>query len=181
MKQWLIFAILALQPAVTAASQDTANGAWTLHGDAAMLMYPIRYPPGWKIEPLSQPGISLLRATAADGSAALEVYTGIHQGDIEARTLARSAIVNLLGHPEPGNAHVFRDSRRRLQGVFDEMATRGVLIGARAGVAVAMVGRSGQTTLAHYRVLLAPRQDPEGLLDHLVTEYFFGLVFTPPD
>ena len=176
-----LFAILVLLPLPGAASQATANEVWPLHADAAMLMYPIRLPTDWKVVPLAQRGVSLLRATAPDGSAALEVYTGIQRADIDARSLARTAIANLLGKPEPDDAQVFRDSRRVLAGVFDEIAIRGVLVGTRAGVAVAMVGRSGQTTLAHYRVLLAPQQDPGGLFDRLVTEYFFGLVLNPPD
>jgi len=162
--------------ATGAMTGKTDRSGWTTHSNPALLMYPLRFPTDWKVESLARPGISLLRATSPQGSAAMEVYTGMHRGDIDAPGLARSAIANLVGGPEPAGTKPFRDSRRTLQGVFSDIAIRGVLIGPRAAVAIAMTGRLGQQTLAHYRVILAPKEDVDGLFDRLVAEHFPGLI-----
>ena len=111
-KRVLLLTSLLLQPAIVSGGQETDANQWVTYTGPAFLMHPLRIPAGWRVEPLSQPGISLLRVTAPDGSAALEIYTGVQQGLIGARGLAGSAIANLLGNAEPEGAKVFRDSQR---------------------------------------------------------------------
>lgn len=171
----VVSVFLLVQANPTGAGDEPGTRDWFTVSDPALLMYPMRFPVGWTVKPLSQPGISLLRVTAADGSAAMEVYTGLQFGAVDARGLARSAVANLLGGAEPEGAEVFRDERRTLTAVVGEIAVRGVLLGPRAAVAIAMTSRSGQTQLAHYRVMLAPKDDPTGLFDRLVAEHFADL------
>lgn len=154
---------------------DPPHEGWRTHADPAMLMYPMRLPSGWKLEARSQTGISLVRVTAPDGLAAIELYTGFHHGTVDARGLARIAIANLLGASEPEGSEVFRDEQRTLTGVFEEIAIRGVSLGSRAAVVIAMTGHSGPARLLHYRTLIAPKEDPTGLFDRLVAEHFADL------
>jgi hypothetical protein len=159
-------------PDARAGVTGVETSAWPRYAGPATLMLPVPYPPGWGISPLSSPGIDIVRITAPDGSAAVELFVGLVEPPASAAQVARTAIDNLAGaSPE---VQVTEEAQFEITGPFREMIRVVAQVGTRAVAVLALSGPAGGGSLVSYRAVAAPAAADDDQLHDLMRLLYTG-------
>jgi hypothetical protein len=135
-------------------------------------MLPVPYPPGWSISPLSSAGIDIVRITAPDGSAAVELLVGLVEPPASAAQVARTAIDNLAGASP--QVQVMEEAHFETTGPFREMTRMVAQAGTRAVAVLALSGPAGGRSLVSYRAVAAPVSADDDQLHDLMRLLYTG-------